>query len=383
MVENASDSNRLPQASQSLRLFLCGDVMTGRGIDQILLHPCNPKLHEPYVRNAGDYVNLAELVNGPIPRQVDDRYIWGDAMAEFERYQPDVRIINLETSVTTRSDYWKEKGIHYRMNPKNVGCLQAAKIDCCVLANNHVLDWGYKGLTQTLDALQSAGLKCSGAGENLSQAREPVIMEVGEKGRVIVLSYALPTSGVPDSWQACSNRAGVNFLEALSPQAVERISKQVRSVKQPNDIVVFSIHWGGNWGYEISDEQIEFAHSLIERAGVDVIHGHSSHHVKGLEVYLGKLILYGCGDFINDYEGISGHDSYRGDLALMYFLDMDPESGNLLGFKLVPLQMKRFQLVYPSCKDVDWIDEVLNRECRRFGLSLNLESGKAIALKLE
>jgi len=76
--------------------------------------------------------------------------------------------------------------------------------------------------------------------------------------------------------------------------------------------VVASIHWGDNWGYEI-------AHNLIDHAGVDIIHGHSSHHAKGIEVWHGKPVIYGCGDFINDYEGIGGNEKYRSDLSLMYF----------------------------------------------------------------
>jgi poly-gamma-glutamate capsule biosynthesis protein CapA/YwtB (metallophosphatase superfamily) len=66
--------------------------------------------------------------------------------------------------------------------------------------------------------------------------------------------------------------------------------------------------------------------------------------VKGIEVYKGKPILYGCGDFLNDYEGISGHEAYRGDLALMYFVSMDSASGNLLRLQMTPMQIKRFRL---------------------------------------
>ncbi|MFP4088181.1 MAG: CapA family protein, partial [Desulfobacteraceae bacterium] len=132
-------------APDSLLLFMCGDVMTGRGIDQILPHPGDPVLYEPYVRDARRYVALAEEANGPIPHPVAFDYIWGDAIAEMERMNPDLRLINLETSVTTSDDYWKGKGINYRMHPKNIPCITAAKIDFCALSNNHTLDWGYAG----------------------------------------------------------------------------------------------------------------------------------------------------------------------------------------------------------------------------------------------
>ena len=59
------------QGSPLLTLFMCGDVMTGRGIDQVLPHPSDPVLYEPYIRDAGQYVELAEQRNGRIPRTVD------------------------------------------------------------------------------------------------------------------------------------------------------------------------------------------------------------------------------------------------------------------------------------------------------------------------
>ena len=122
--------------------------MTGRGIDQVLAGPCEPVLHESYVQSAMDYVHLAEAANGPIPRHVDPSYIWGAALDEFKRMRPDARIINLETSITRSEDYAR-KGINYRMSPKNADCLKAAAIDCCVLGNNHILDWGRRGLLDT------------------------------------------------------------------------------------------------------------------------------------------------------------------------------------------------------------------------------------------
>src|SRR4029453_17016197 len=139
-------------------LFLCGDVVTGRGVAQILAHSCPPGIQEPYVRDARDYVALAEDANGPISRPVAPAHIWGDALEELERIAPDARIINLETSVTTSDDSWPGKGIHYRMHPGNVDCLPAARVDVCVLANNHVLDYGRAGLGETIATLTAAGL---------------------------------------------------------------------------------------------------------------------------------------------------------------------------------------------------------------------------------
>jgi len=198
-----------------ITVFMCGDVMTGRGIDQVLPHPGDPRLHEPYVKSARGYVELAERAHGPIQKPVEFAYIWGDALEELERVKPDVRMINLETSVTGSDDYWKGKGIHYRMNPQNVPCLTAARIDCCSLANNHVLDWGYAGLTETLETLKKAHIQSAGAGQDLQEAEAPAVIKVEGRGRVLVFSYGLPTSGIPVSWGALEDRAGVNLLRAV------------------------------------------------------------------------------------------------------------------------------------------------------------------------
>ena len=147
-----------------ITLFLCGDVMLGRGIDQVFPDSVDPALHEPYVDSAVTYVKLAEQVSGPINSPVDHSYVWGDAIDVLKRANADLRIINLETSVTTSDEFWKGKAIHYRMHPSNVACLTAAQIDCCVLSNNHVLDWGCPGLTETVQTLTDNGIKTAGAG---------------------------------------------------------------------------------------------------------------------------------------------------------------------------------------------------------------------------
>ena len=95
--------------------------MTGRGIDQILTHPSNSVLYESYMKSTKGYVELGEMAHGTIPRPAGDSYIWGDALEELELRGPDVKIINLETSVTRSEDYWKYKGINYRMYPDNIG----------------------------------------------------------------------------------------------------------------------------------------------------------------------------------------------------------------------------------------------------------------------
>jgi poly-gamma-glutamate synthesis protein (capsule biosynthesis protein) len=319
-------------------LFLCGDVMTGRGIDQVLPFPGDPGLYELSMNSAMGYVELAERTTGPIRRPVEFSYVWGDAVEELQREAPQAKVINLETALTRSTSPWPDKEVHYKMSPENIPCLTAAAIDCCVLANNHMLDWGIPGLLDTLEALDKAGIKHAGAGRSLCEAQAPAILKSGKDCRVIVFSLGSLSSGIPAEWSALEDRPGVNVIETQPDDSVCSLAKAIREHRRKGDVVVVSIHWGGNWGYKIPSAHRKLAHRLVDEAGVNILHGHSSHHVKAIEVYKGCPILYGSGDFLNDYEGIAGYESFRGDLGLMYFVDIDPWAGKLLDLRTIPTQ---------------------------------------------
>lgn len=190
-----------------------------------------------------------------------------------------------------------------------------------------------------------------------------------------------PDSGIPKKWAANGGLPGVHLLTYWDKNETEAIKQQVRQVKKMNNVVILSIHWGGNWGYSISGRQQEFARQLIDEAGVDIIFGHSSHHPLGLEVYKGKLIIYGAGDFINDYEGISGHEEYRGELTCMYFPQINTSSGRLKSLKLVPMEIKNFRLNHASEKDAKWLQKTLNREGKKMGTSVRKERDNILCLE--
>jgi len=152
-------------------------------------------------------------------------------------------------------------------------------------------------------------------------------------------------------------------------------------MKRENETVIASLHWGGNWGFEITREEVQFAHHLIE-AGVDVVHGHSSHHVKAIEVYQHRLVLYGCGDLINDYEGISGFERYRGELGLMYFVRLHSATGELSSLTMVPTRVRKFRLQLAAPAECAWLRDTLNREGRRFGTRVQIAGDGSLALCL-
>jgi poly-gamma-glutamate synthesis protein (capsule biosynthesis protein) len=325
-----------------LTIFLGGDLMTGRGVDQILAHPGDPRLWEVATHDARSYVRLAEAVNGPIPYPVDDGWPWGDALRALDLYGAQLRVANLETSITTNDDPAPGKGVHYRMAPANVGCLTVAGLDAVTLANNHVLDFGRPGLTETLDRLAAAGIAGCGAGRTAPEAARPAIVPTDQGGRVLLFSLGSPSSGVPPQWTATAQTPGVRLFDEQSSSGLDEVLDQVSAVRVPGDVVVVSVHWGSNWGYDVAPAQVAAARRLVD-GGVDIVHGHSSHHPRPVEIYRGRLILYGVGDLIDDYEGIDGYERYRPDLRLLPLVSVDA-TGELVALRLVPMQAHRLSL---------------------------------------
>jgi len=363
----------------SVTVALCGDVMLGRGVDQILPCPGDPLLRERYVLDARGYVDLAEDANGPVPRSAGYSWPWGEALAVLAEAAPDARVLNLETAVTRSTDFAPGKAVHYRMSPDNAPCLVAARPDVCALANNHVLDFGRRGLVETLDVLARAGLSAAGAGLDDVQARRPVAVPVPGAGRVLVFSLGTTSSGIPTGWAATPRRPGVDLVDELSERSADAVVERVSAARRPGDLVVASVHWGSNWGYDVPPEQVRFAHRLVD-GGVDLVHGHSSHHPRPLEVYRDRVVLYGCGDFVDDYEGIEGYERYRDDLRVLYLVTLDAVTGRLTGLRMVVFQARRLRLERAAYADVDWLREVLDRESRRFGIRVEPGRGGVLTL---
>jgi poly-gamma-glutamate synthesis protein (capsule biosynthesis protein) len=314
-----------------------------------------------------------------MPAPVDFAWVWGAVPAMLAAAGVDVRIVNLETSVTTSDDFVPGKAVHYRMHPANLPALAALRPDVCVLANNHVLDFGRSGLAETLAELAAAGLGVAGAGVDLAAAQRPAVVPVRD-GRVVVAAVGTLSSGIPSSWAATEHSSGVNLLREVSSGSAEELLAQVDEWRQPGDVVVVSVHWGGNWGYDVPDEHVAFAHRLVD-GGVDVVHGHSSHHPRPVELYRGRPVLYGCGDFVDDYEGIGGHAAYRDELRLAYLVTLDGERTRPADVRMVPLRSRRMRLVAATEGDTAWLRETLDRVSRPFGHSVAQGSDGSLALR--
>ncbi|MCS6877180.1 MAG: CapA family protein [Geminicoccaceae bacterium] len=362
-------------SERPLRLALMGDVMTARGIDQILPDPVSPVIHEPVMASALGYVELAEAASGPIPRAVAWDYVWGDLMGALAEAEPDLRIANLETAVT-RSEDWLPKGINYRMSPGNVPVLKAIDLDAVTLANNHVLDWGRQGLLDTLRHLHAAGIATAGAGRDREEAEAPAVLSLPGGGRLLLFAFGHGSAGVPADWAAGPGRPGVARLADLSAATLEVLATRIAKARRAGDRVVVSLHWGSNWGYGVPESHRRFARELIARASVDVVFGHSSHHPRPLEIFRERPILFGAGDVLNDYEGIGGYEEFRPELVLVYLVSLSRIDGRLVRFEALPFRIRRFRLERAQEDQARWLAHTLDRESRPFGARVRLLDGR-------
>ncbi|MFH0519348.1 CapA family protein [Streptomyces sp. M41] len=362
----------------TVTLFVCGDVMLGRGVDQILARPGDPALREGYVTDARSYVSMAEAVSGPIPAPVDPSWPWGEALRLLEANAPDVRIVNLETSVTRSAAFEPGKAVHYRMAPANLPALTVARPDVCVLANNHVRDFGRAGLEETLDVLHAAGLRTAGAGRSAEEAYAPAALPLPHGGRVLVFALGFRNSGIPPGWASTADLPGVAYAPELSPATAAAAVRHIRQVKRPGDLVVVSVHWGSNWGHAVPRDQRRFAHALVD-GGADLVHGHSSHHPRPVELYRDRLILHGCGDFIDDYEGIPGYEEYRDDLRLAHLVTLAADTGELTDLRMLPLLARRMRLEPAPPEDRAWLHATLDRIAYGTRLALTADGTLTLA----
>lgn len=233
-------------------------------------------------------VMLGRLVNQTISSNGYD-YPWGNVLPLLKKN--DFNIINLE-STFTKSEKRVFKVFNFKADPDKIKTLVDANISLVNLANNHCLDFNEEGLRETIQTLESNGIKYVGVGQDIIHAHT---MQIFEKRniKIGVLGY---TDNEPD-WAATSDKAGTNYIKVGK---TDQIESDIKAAKELVDILIISIHWGPNKIERPTQEFIDFAHKIID-SGADIIHGHSAHVVQGIELYKGKVILYGTGDFIDDY----------------------------------------------------------------------------------
>ena len=271
-------------------------------------------------------VMLGRLVDEALSAMPERSGVWGDTLPLLRGGMTgdsatQLNTANLECAVT---DHQKPapKTFNFKLSTSNAGVLNDANIKFVSLANNHSLDYFEQGLLESMDVLTSHGVAYAGVG-TADEASKPAIVEYGGV-KVAFLCY----SDHYEEWKATKVYRGINFLDPgeYDPWIIK---SQLQNAANIADLVIVFIHWGPNWRWRPSNDIQKLAHDFID-GGADVVFGHSSHHIQGIEIRGGKPIIYGAGGFVDDY---ALDESYRNDLGFLYcvHLESDGDRASLSG----------------------------------------------------
>ena len=222
----------------------------------------------------------------------------------------DLRFANCERQYSSRGTV-SERAPHGRQPPEMAKIFTDCGFDAVTIANNHMYDFGPDALLDTRALLLEKGIKVTGAGKNLDEAREPAIVE--KKGvKVGFLGYCsvIPEGGeagpgkigiaplrVKTDYELRGPHAGVRILTEPDENDMKMILDDVAALRKRVDIVIPVFHWGVIWVPRvIADYQVKVAHACID-AGADMVMGHHAHIPKAIEMYKGKAIFYSLSNF--------------------------------------------------------------------------------------
>jgi poly-gamma-glutamate capsule biosynthesis protein CapA/YwtB (metallophosphatase superfamily) len=298
-------------------------------------------------------VMLGRLVADELRRRPPE-YPWGDALPLLRR--ADALVGNLEFVLADDGRPWPGKTFHFRADRRAVASLEAAGFALVSVANNHVLDFGTDAALESLATLAQCGIRFAGAGANAEAARRPAIIR---RDGLTIAMLAI-TDNEPD-WEAGLDSPGVHHVpvDVGDPRAAALLSAVARE-REAVDLLIVSAHWGGNWGVDVPRRHRTFAHALID-AGADVVFGHSPHIVRGVEVYRDRPILYGAGDFVDDY---AVDPVERNDRSFVFVLRT--ENAVPTELRMHPTEIVRFQARLAG-RDAAGIADDMAHRCAALG----------------
>ena len=316
-------------------------------------------------------------------RLVDDRQrqrsvtaVWGDLLDRLRGL--DGLFVNLECALSTRGEPWRrtERAFHFRADPDwAVPALDEAGVDCCALANNHVLDFEEAALSDTLDALDAADVAHAGAGRTRTEAFDPAVVAVND----LDVAFVSLTDNTPE-YAATETTPGTAYVaiavdDAETRAAVDDVLDRARA--HDPDLLVASLHWGPNMVETPPERFRTFAHWLVDR-GVDVVHGHSAHVFQGVEVYRGRPVLYDTGDFVDDY---AVDDRLRNDRSFLFELSVSP-AGDPVELRLLPTEIDDCAVHEASPEAAEWSRDRMRALSDPFGTSFERD-GAALVTTLD
>ncbi len=310
-VNPTVETNEIFPETKEASLIAVGDISFSRSVEKMTK---NHGLDYPLLK-IKDYLRKADIVFG-----------------------------NLEAPITPGREILTGEMI-FRSNPGVETTLKDARFNLLSLANNHTMNFGIKGLEDTLKYLKQAGIQYVGAGENDQEAYRPVYLESGGI-KFAFLAYQNPKI-VPTSYEANNNHAGIAFMNT------EKMTEAVKEARQQADFVIVSMHAGDEYSIKPNDSQISFAHSAID-AGADLVIGHHPHVVQTIEEYKNKYIFYSLGNFI--FDQMWSQETKRG-LAVKIFFAKD----KITGISFLPVVIENYCQPRPADADDKESAQILQR----------------------
>lgn len=206
-------------------------------------------------------------------------------------FDSDIVFANLECVASTSGPPLPDKILTYCW-PEALDVLTRLNVHVVNLANNHQMDYGIEGSEATRNLLDARGIRYAGVGRTLDEARAPVILERGGK-RVAFLCFTWTSEFVEPVPGATEDRPGVSPYDE---QEVLDVIAALRKTHSP-DIIVVSVHWGEGKSHYVRPECVRAARRFVQ-AGANLVVGHHAHCLQGYEIYQGKPIFYGLGNFL-------------------------------------------------------------------------------------
>jgi poly-gamma-glutamate capsule biosynthesis protein CapA/YwtB (metallophosphatase superfamily) len=298
-----------------MRLALAGDTMLGRGVAQELAKRPPQSLVSPEV-------------------------------ADLTR-EADMCIVNLECCISERGDPLP-KTFTFRAPPRAIETLVHLGVDCVTLANNHVLDYGVDALLDTFGYLSAAEIRWAGAGEDVDQARAPVVLE-----GLPIVAFSDHAAG----FAARRDRPGIAHAD------IQRDLPDWLLESAPGAVVC--PHWGPN----MTPAPLPYVRAAARRLsdlGATFVAGTSAHVFHGVEAD----VLYDLGDFIDDY---AVDPRLRNDHGLIFLVDL--EAGGLRRIEVVPIRLEYAYTRLARGEEADWIRHRFRNACWDLGTEAREEHG--------
>ncbi|MCL6588739.1 MAG: CapA family protein [Firmicutes bacterium] len=276
----------------------------------------------------GSLIAVGDICFAGIEKKVieDPEYPWAGTKSILQ--SGTILVGNQEVPYSTRGSIYTQKKWTFRMDPRTARSLTTAGFRVVTLANNHIMDYGPLAMQDTLNILDELKIAHTGAGNSLSEAREPAILTASDGTTFAFLAYSLV---YPELFWASSKRPGTPYGDPAY------FVPDIQKAKTLADYVVVSFHWGNELLFYPKPYQKLYGRKCID-AGASIVLGHHPHVLQGVEAYKGGLIAYSLGNFIFGSPSVKIKDSI--------ILAVDYDENGLVQARLFPVNVSRYEVNY-------------------------------------